>query len=168
MPRGLCIPSGGPKTSVLLRQRKTNKQRRCSETFESLFPAQFWVWKTDTHRKHRWCFKRTAQVCGGKRRSSWLEAWLKNSSALEQEMDSRKGRLPKRRCAKKMFLAMEQLASMADADCPAHEDPNCSTIAAFVITATEAAQTRRHGRDLGGYFRGYWTHYTPPWHLSCT
>ena len=47
-----------------------------------------------------------------------------------------------------MFLAMEQLASMADADWPAHEDPNCSTTAAFIITATEAVQSRRHGRDL--------------------
>lgn len=52
------------------------------------------------------------------------------------------------RCAKKMFLAMEQLAAMADADWPAQEDPNCSTTAAFIITAPEAVQTRRHGKGL--------------------
>lgn len=63
-------------------------------------------------------------------------------------MDSRKDKCLQGRYAKKMFLAMEQLASRADADWAAHEDPNCSTTAAFIITATEAVQTRRHGEGL--------------------
>lgn len=47
-------------------------------------------------------------------------------------------------CAKKMWLAAEQLASAANSDWLAQEDPNYSTTAVSIIAAAGAARAIRH------------------------
>lgn len=51
---------------------------------------------------------------------------------------------PRGGCAKKMWLAAEQLASAANSDWLAQEDPNYSTTAVSIIAAAGAARAIRH------------------------
>lgn len=51
--------------------------------------------------------------------------------------------------AKKMWLAAEQLASAANSDCLAQEDPNYSTTAVAIIAAAGAAWAIRHWKGPG-------------------
>lgn len=56
---------------------------------------------------------------------------------------------PRGGCAKKIWLAAEQLASAANSDWLAQEDPNYSTTAVSIIAAAGAARAIRHWKGPG-------------------
>lgn len=92
----------------------------------------------------------------------WLQRWRGPAAVERRQFSSsktqrlgREGRVPggaecpREGCAKKMWLAAEQLASAANSDCLAQEDPNYSTTAVAIIAAAGAARAIRHWKGPG-------------------
>lgn len=93
----------------------------------------------------------------------WLAAALERASSggkeaisfIKNPVAGKRGRVPggdeclREGYAKKMWLAAEQLASAANSDCLAQEDPNYSTTAVAIIAAAGAAWAIRHWKGPG-------------------
>lgn len=91
----------------------------------------------------------------------WGRQWWKGGDFLCQKparvlpVAGKRGRVPggdecpRGGCAKKIWLAAEQLASAANSDWLAQEDPNYSTTAVSIIAAAGAARAIRHWKGPG-------------------
>lgn len=89
-------------------------------------------------------------ACGGTSSGGEAIFFMGSSSQLSSLVVEQRGwapggdECPRGGCAKKILLAAEQLASAANSDWLAQEDPNYSTTAVSIITAAGAVWARRH------------------------